>query len=70
MWRFERRRTFYIGSLRVKLVLACPRGAKMSLVFYELKYVALHSVLKLPLRMHHKWNKIINFVCKITNGKS
>jgi hypothetical protein len=28
VWRFEQR-TFYIGSLKVKLIL--PRGAKMSL---------------------------------------
>ena len=39
-WRFERR-TFCIGSLRVKTHFSMPRGAKMNLAFNETQ--ALHS---------------------------
>ena len=46
VWRFEQR-TFYFGSLRVKLISvhlgSNSRGAKMSLALDELKYVALCS---------------------------
>ena len=43
VWRFKQR-TFYIDTLRVKLILACQEVLKMSLTLNELKQVALHSI--------------------------
>ena len=79
MWRFEHR-TFYIISLRAKLILACTEvsfgqikcgGAMMSLAPNKPKKVALSFKLKHCLRAcTTSGESIIDFVCKTTGGKS
>lgn len=49
VWRFEFR-TLCIISLRIKLLSACQRDAKMSLILSEAKKVALHCFCKHYLR--------------------
>jgi hypothetical protein len=66
---FERR-TFYIGPLRVKLILACqevlnwdwPSINQIKLLFIQIQ--------PLPLNMHHKWKESIDLVYKTSDGKS
>ena len=70
MWRFERR-TFYTGSLRVKLILACQEVQKMSLALkepYEIGFLFIHFQ-TLPPSMDYKWKEIIDLISKTTNGK-
>ena len=69
VWRFERR-TFYIGPLRVELILGCPKvliWAWPSMNWNRLPFIQVQT---LPPSMHHKWKEIIDIVCKTTNGKS
>ena len=58
------------NSLKVKLILACQGGAKMSPAPNEPKYALFIQIQKLPLSMHHKWKNVIDIVCKTTNGES
>ena len=63
-------RTFYIGSSRVKLILACQQ---------VLKWVHPATNQKVDLHSHssnttsenarHTWKETIEFVCRTTNGK-
>ena len=68
MWRFEWRK-FCIGSLKVKLILACqeelnwdwPSMSRNRLLFIRIQ--TLHS------RMQQKWIEMNDIICKTANGK-
>jgi hypothetical protein len=72
MWRFERKKTFYIVSLRVKLILACQKGPKMSLVLNGAHKIGCFSFKS----DSYLWacttggNIFIDIVCRTTNGRS
>jgi hypothetical protein len=68
VWRFEQG-TFFIGSLRVKLILACqevlgwvwPSMNRNGFLFVQIQTL-------LPLSKHPKWKEIIDIVCKQPMG--
>lgn len=61
-------RTFYSGSLRVKLtVFGMPKVAEMTVALNEPNLFAPCSIPTLPPSIHHKWKEKIYIVCKITN---
>ena len=64
VWRFEQR-TFYIGSLRVELVLVCQEVPKWVWPSVNQNRLLFMQIQTLPPRMHHKWKIIINIVWKI-----
>jgi hypothetical protein len=69
VWRLKHR-TFYIGSLRVKLILECLEVLKRVWLSMNRSRLLFIEIQTLPLSRHHKWIEIVNIVCRITNGKS
>ena len=69
VWKFEQR-TFYISLLRVKVILACQEVHKISLALNELRYIASSFKVKHSLQAcTTSQKKIIDIICKTTNGK-
>jgi hypothetical protein len=61
---------FYIGSIRVKLMLACQEVLKWVCSSMSWNRLLSMQIQRLPLSMHHEWEGIVDIVCKATNGKS
>ena len=63
-----KRKAFYIGPLRVKLILACQECLNGFGPINQNKLLFIHILTLLP-SMQYKWKEIIDFVCKTTTGK-
>jgi hypothetical protein len=62
-WRYcgrFKQRTFYIGSLRFKLILACQEVLNWVWPSMNLNTLLFHQIQTLPPSMHHKWKEIMN----------
>ena len=71
MWRFERKKTSYLSSWRVKLILACQKGPKMSLVLNEAHKIGCSFKSDgYLLACTTGGNVFIDIVCRTTNGRS
>ena len=62
-------RTFYIGSLRVKLIMACQEVLNWVWLSMNPNRLLFIQTQTLPLSIHHKWKDIMDIVCPKTNGK-
>ena len=69
VWRFEKR-TFRIGSLKVKLIMAYQEFLKYVWPLMIQTRLPFIQIQILPSGMHHKWKESSNLVGKTINLKS
>ena len=69
VWRFEWR-TLYVSSLRVKLVLECQEVLKWVWPSTNPNKLLFNQIQTLSPSTHHKWQEIVDVVCKTTNRYS
>ena len=64
------KRTFYINSWRVKLILVCQEVLKWVWLSMNRKRLLFIQIQTIPPTVHHKWKLSIEIVFRTTNKKS